>query len=85
MNSQAWKRHFVDMARGKFRDKPFYQLETQHGGGSPIQMVTPTQQAIEMARSQEKQQQRIKLKKIQKKKKKATINRRVAKKIAHSK
>lgn len=84
MNSQAWKRHFVDMARGKFRDKPFYQLETQHGGGSPIQMVTPTQQAIEMARSQEKQQ-RIKLKRIQKKKKKATINRRVAKKIAHSK
>ncbi len=56
MNAEAWKKHFVDMATGKLRQKTFYQLGTQRGGGDEavIQLVTPTQQGIEMARSQEK-------------------------------
>jgi hypothetical protein len=57
MNSDAWRKHFLDMASGKFRNRSFYQLGTQRGGSdeNPIQLVTPMQQAIEMAKSQEKQ------------------------------
>ncbi len=56
MNADAWKKHFVDMASGKFRTKSFYRLGVQRGGSdeNPIRLVTPTQQAIEMARSEEK-------------------------------
>ncbi len=56
MNSDAWKKHFVDMASGKFRDRSFYQLGSQRGGSDtnpPIQLISPTQQAVEMAHSQE--------------------------------
>lgn len=54
MNADAWKKHFLSMAEGKFRDRPFYSLANQRGGSeeSKIQVVTPTQQAVEMAKSQ---------------------------------
>jgi hypothetical protein len=93
MNAEAWKKHFVDMAEGKFRAKSFYQLSTQRGGSdvSPIQLVTPTQQAIEMAHSQAKQRRKTthpttnrKVKQVTKRKKKK-IRSRVLKKTVHSK
>jgi hypothetical protein len=78
MNADAWKKHFVDMAEGKLRDMAFYQLSTQRGGSdvSPIQLVTPTQQAIEMAHSQTKQRRKATKRKIK---------RHVLKKTVHSK
>ena len=92
MNAEAWKKHFVDMADGKFREKTFYQLGTQRGAGdvSPIQLVTPTQQAIEMAHAQEKQQRpkrprrKVKTKTKHRKQYKRKIKRRVQKKTVQS-
>ncbi len=57
----AWKKHFLDMASGKLRNASFYRLgrTSQYGGstGPTIELVTPTQQAIEMAKSEQKQQE----------------------------
>lgn len=52
----TWKKHFMDMAHDKLphRNK-FYVIGSrrQHGGSEDpvIQLVTPTQQAVEMAKS----------------------------------
>ncbi len=84
MNAEAWKRHFVAMAGGKFRDKPFYRVGAQQGSGddAPIQLVTPTQQAVEMARAQEKDRSEPATKQ---RKRKKTIKKAVRKKSRHSK
>ncbi len=56
-----WKKHFLDMASGKLHNSSFYRLgrANQYGGstGPTIELVTPTQQAIEMAKSEQKQQE----------------------------
>ena len=58
-SAQAWKKHFLDMAAGKLNSSQFYSLGQgdQQGGssGPKIELVTPTQQAVEMAKSEQKQ------------------------------
>ncbi|OOZ42624.1 hypothetical protein BOW37_12805 [Solemya velum gill symbiont] len=53
-----WKRHFADMAAGKLKldDKGYYHVATIQTGGSgfklTIKIVTPTAQAVEIAKSE---------------------------------
>ncbi len=58
MNVEAWKKHFVSMSDGKMSEQPFYSLTNQKGGNqeAKIELVTPTQQAVEMAMSKGKEQ-----------------------------
>ncbi len=64
MNIEAWKRHFVNMTKGKTQpDKRGYYLvdSIQRGGNKPaepsIKFVTPTAQAVELAKSELRQQE----------------------------
>lgn len=50
-----WRRHFVAQARGLIpQQRNFYKVVNQHGKGGNegnIKLVTPTQQAVERAKS----------------------------------
>ena len=58
-SGEAWKRHFLDMAAGRVRPAQFYSLrpsgQTGGNGGTTVELVTPTQQAVEIAKSDERQ------------------------------
>jgi hypothetical protein len=52
----AWKRHFINQARGLIpHQNSFYKVREQKGGGGGgeqnIKLVTPTQQVVERAKS----------------------------------
>ncbi len=61
---EVWQRHFVNMSKGKTKpDKygHYFVDSVQRGGNNPpepsIQFVTPTAQAVELAKSELKQQE----------------------------
>lgn len=49
----AWKKHFIDQAKGLIpHQKKFYKVSMQQGGGSQpiLKMVSPTEQVVERAK-----------------------------------
>lgn len=61
-NLDTWKKHFVAMANGKVQNSKFYRIAPEQygqGNDSPtVELVTPTQQVVEMARSEQKERNR---------------------------
>lgn len=62
----AWKKHFVEMAEGKLPVPPdgLWRVNKwkQRGGdgdGADVRLVTPTQQAVEMAQSEMKRESQL--------------------------
>ena len=53
-NPDKWKRHFVNMAENGTSSKKFYALSSQKGAGvsNELKLVTPTEQAVEQAKSE---------------------------------
>ena len=61
MNVDRWKEHFSSMAHSRLpKGRNFYLLNEnkQHGSGPVIKLVTPAQQAVEIAKSEVKQKRK---------------------------